>query len=171
MEIGTIIDIVLTVIFLVSLVSGWHQGLVMKAASLIVVIVSYILAGILSKTISPSITQVIAKNVSSDIGILKNGVMDVTEPFLYTVIFMVIFFVIRLIFRRLIKILKIVDHIPVIGLVNKVGGAIAGFIVDFIIIYVICYFLFTIVPADAWAKIGLTKAVIKNTILLSVFVP
>lgn len=49
MDIGTIIDIVLACIFCVSLVSGWHQGLVMKVASLIVVGVSYILAGILSK--------------------------------------------------------------------------------------------------------------------------
>ena len=171
MEIGTIIDIVLAVIFLVSLVSGWYQGLVMKAASLIVVGVSYVLAGILSKMISPDIAKFIAKNVPSDIGILKSGVKDITESLLYTVIFMVVFFVIRFAFRKLIKLLKIVDHIPVIGFVNRVGGAIAGFLVDFVIIYVVFYFLFTIVPTDAWAEIGLTKAVIKNTILLSVFVP
>ena len=62
MDIGTIIDIVLACIFCVSLVSGWHQGLVMKVASLIVVGVSYILAGILSKTISPYIADEISKN-------------------------------------------------------------------------------------------------------------
>ncbi len=171
MEIGTIIDIVLACIFCVSLVSGWHQGLVMKVASLIVAGVSYILAGILSKTISPYAASEIAKNVSKNAGILKNGVVNVTEAFLYTVIFMIVFFVIRYVFRKLIKVLKIVDHIPLIGFLNRVGGAIAGFLVDFIIIYVICSFLFTIVPASAWTEIGLTRAVIKNTILLSVFVP
>lgn len=171
MDIGTIIDIVLACIFCVSLVSGWHQGLVMKVASLIVVGVSYILAGILSKTISPYVADEISKNISKDTGILKNGVTNVTEAFLYTVIFMIVFFVVRYIFRKLIKVLKIVDHIPVIGFLNKAGGAVAGFLVDFIIIYVICSFLFTIVPAAAWTEIGLTGAVIKNTILLSVFAP
>ena len=78
---------------------------------------------------------------------------------------------VRYIFRKLIKVLKIVDHIPVIGFLNKAGGAVAGFLVDFIIIYVICSFLFTIVPAAVWTEIGLTGAVIKNTILLSIFVP
>ena len=170
MDIGTIIDIVLACIFCVSLVSGWHQGLVMKVASLIVVGVSYILAGILSKTISPYIADEISKNISKDTGILKNGVTNVTEAFLYTVIFMIVFFVVRYIFRKLIKVLKIVDHIPVIGFLNKAGGAVAGFLVD-LIIYVICSFLFTIVPAAAWTEIGLTGAVIKNTILLSVFAP
>lgn len=171
MEIGTIIDIVLAVIFLVSLVSGWHQGLVMKAASLIVVFASYVLAGILSKLISPYVAQMISKNISPDIGIVKNSVTDITEAFLYTIIFMIVFFIVRFIFRKLIKVLKIVDHIPVIGFVNKAGGAVAGFLVDFTIIYVVCSFLFTIVPAEAWAEIGLTKSVIKHTILLSVFVP
>ena len=100
MDIGTIIDIVLACIFCVSLVSGWHQGLVMKVASLIVVGVSYILAGILSKTISPYIADEISKNISKDTGILKNGVTNVTEAFLYTVIFMIVFFCGKVYFQK-----------------------------------------------------------------------
>lgn len=171
MDIGTIIDIILACILCVSLVCGWYQGLVMKVASLVVVGASYILAGILSKTISPYVADEIAKKASKNVWILKNGVTNVTEAFLYTVIFIIVFFVIRYVFRKLIKVLKIVNHIPVIGFLNKAGGALAGFVVDFIIICVICSFLFTIVPTAAWAEIGLTRAVIKNTILLSVFVP
>lgn len=45
MEIGTIIDVVLAFVFMVSIVSGWHQGLVMKVASLIVVVISYVFSG------------------------------------------------------------------------------------------------------------------------------
>ena len=42
MEIGTIIDVVLAFVFMVSIVSGWHQGLVMKVASLIVVVICFL---------------------------------------------------------------------------------------------------------------------------------
>ena len=59
MEIGTIIDVVLAFVFMVSIVSGWHQGLVMKVASLIVVVISYVFSGMLSKMISPYIAELI----------------------------------------------------------------------------------------------------------------
>lgn len=128
---------------MVSIVSGWHQGLVMKVASLIVVVISYVFSGMLSKMISPYIAELITQQISPDIQFVKGGILSVTEAFSYTVIFMLIFFVVRYFFRRLIKIFKLIDHIPVIGFVNKVGGAVAGFLVDFMIIYVICMFLFS----------------------------
>ena len=66
----------------------------MKVASLIVVGVSYILAGILSKTISPYIADEISKNISKDTGIIKTRVTNVTEAIIYTVIFKIDFYIV-----------------------------------------------------------------------------
>lgn len=171
MEIGTIIDIVIAVLFMISILSGWFQGLIMKVASLMVVIISYIFAGVLSKIISPYIAKVLSEQISSEtVWIAKKSIKAVSEAFSYTVIFTIAFFLIGLVFRRLIKILKIVDHLPVIGFVNRLGGAIVGFLVTFILIYIIVSFLFMILPQNELNSIGLTKKVIENTIFLSVFV-
>lgn len=171
MEISTIIDIVIAVLFLVSILNGWYQGLIMKVASLMVVIVSYIIAGVLSKILSPYIAKVLSDQISPDVLIVKNSLKTVSEAFSYTVVFAVMFFLIGLVFRKLIKILKIVDHIPVIGFVNRLGGAIVGFLVTFIMIYIIIDILFTILPQPELNAIGLTKKVIDDTVFLSVFVP
>lgn len=71
MEIGTIIDVVLAFVFMVSIVSGWHQGLVMKVASLIVAVISYVFSGMLSKMISPYIAELITQQISPDIQFVK----------------------------------------------------------------------------------------------------
>lgn len=81
MEIGTIIDVVLAFVFMVSIVSGWHQGLVMKVASLIVVVISYVFSGMLSKMISPYIAELITQQISPDIQFVKGGILSVTEAF------------------------------------------------------------------------------------------
>ena len=171
MEISTIIDIVIAVLFLVAVLNGWCQGLIMKVASLMVVIISYVFAGVLSKIISPYIAKFLSKQISPDVWIVKNSLKTVSEAFSYSVVFAIMFFLIGLVLRRLIKILKIVDYIPVIGFVNRLGGAVVGFLVTFIMIYIIVSILFTILPQAELNSIGLTQKAIDNTVLLSVFVP
>ena len=75
-----------------------------------------------------------------------------------------------IVFRIVLNTLKIVDYIPVIGFLNKLGGAAVSFFISFIIIYVICSAVFSYVPQEALDSVGLTKQAIKGSILLSAFI-
>ena len=64
---------------------------------------------------------------------------------------------------------EFMQNIPVIGKINKAGGAIVGFLITFIILYVVGNALFTLLPQtmlDGW---GFTKEAIAKTYLLQIF--
>ena len=84
-------------------------------------------------------------------------------------LFRSVFTIAMVILGRLIGLFHIVDHIPVIGKINKAGGAIVGFLITFIILYVVGNALFTLLPQtmlDGW---GFTKEAIAKTYLLQIF--
>lgn len=143
MNIITGIDIAIVVILIGAVIFGYMTGLIMQIAHLVALAVAYITA------ISA------AKLAPLQIGGL--------------VVFSVVFLVVFAILRQVIKLLKIVDHIPVIGFVSHIGGALAGFLINFIIIYIICNIFFGIMPQELLDYWGLTKNAIEGSLLLQVF--
>lgn len=136
---GNIIDLVLAVIFLLIVIRGWHIGLVMCAAQLAVFIASGVIASVLVKT---------------------TGIIP-----LYGVFFLIA----AAALGKAVQVLKIVDWIPVVGFLNRAGGAFIGFITAFFVFHILLGFLFQAVPQEFWERWGLTQEVIDRTYLLKAF--
>lgn len=136
---GTVIDIVLAVCFLLAVVRGWYVGLALKAAHLAAFLAAVICSHILAKMI---------------------GI-----PLLSGVLFIVLLFA----FYHLVKVVDVVNWIPIVGTLNRLGGAVLGFMTAFLWCYVIFTFLEAALPKDVWVQWGLTKDVIANTYILQAF--
>lgn len=143
MSVVTGIDIAIAVILIGAALFGYMTGLVMEIAHLFCVAAAYIAAVAVVKLFSLQVASL--------------------------VIFQIVFFIVYRLLRQLVKLLKIVDHIPVIGPINHIGGAIAGFLVNFIIIYIVCSIFFGIVPQEFLDNLGLTKSAIEGSLLLQAF--
>lgn len=136
---GMILDIIIAVYFLLAFVRGWYVGLALKAAHL----AALVAAGILSRIFAGAI------------GILP----------LSGVLFLVLFFV----FYHLAKVVDIVNWIPVVGMLNRISGAVLGLAAAFLWCCIIFAFLGLVIPQHMWAQWGLTKKVVSDTYLLQVF--
>ncbi len=147
--VGTIIDIIMAVCILFAVVRGWQTGLVIKLAHLVAVIAACVLA---------------AGMVTLLKGKTGGGIV---LPLAAAVCFLIAV----VILYHLIKALHLIDYIPVVGKLNKIGGAVVGFIAEFIFIYVICSILFGIIPQTMLDQWGLSEDVISQTYLLQAFFP
>ena len=178
MNIGQIMDMVIVCFFLFGIIRGWFVGLAVKVGHLIALIAAMISAH-LAASVSKSILseKVILPFLEEKTGgltkimqVLDKGAAFLADQIAYDLVFTVVFFIALLIFNHLVHILKIVDRIPVVGTLNKFGGALIGFVTEFILVYIICAVFFTFAPQSALDSIGLTQAVIRETSLLQFFI-
>jgi len=137
---GNIIDIVLAILFLLIVIRGWHVGLVMCVAHIAVLIASAMIASVFVK---------------------MTGIIP-----LYGIVFIIA----AAVLGKAVQVLKVVEWIPLIGIVNKAGGAFAGFIGAFLVFYILFGFLFRVVPQEMWERWGLTQEVIDKTYLFKAFI-
>lgn len=137
---ANIIDIVLAVFFLLAVVRGWYTGLAMQAAHLAVLLASIAIAYILSHML----------------GIIP--------------LFGVFFIIAMAILNQAVKAVKIVSWIPVVGTINKAGGAAVGFLIAFFACFLLLRFLFGTVPQELWQRMGLWQEAIDRTYLLKAFI-
>ena len=174
------IDMVIGILLVVSLIWGYCTGLVMTIARILVTVVSYIGAGIAAKEgkewagklLLSSILNGEKSELTESLGELAKPLLQETaEGLAYSLLFFVAFFVIQIVLMQVIKVLKIVDYIPVVGKVNKLGGAIAGFIWMFVVVLLVSNVFFTYVPKEARKELGITKKAAKETVLFQAFVP
>ncbi len=176
MNIGQIIDIVLGVIFLIGIIRGWVVGLAVKVGHVIALVGSWLAAHVTAFFLKDFVGKMFIrpflkghKDGFFAAQIVKNGLKAVSSAIAYNLIFIVVFVIAILVLNFVVQILKIVDRIPVVGTLNKCGGALLGLVTEFIIIYIIFVIVFTLVPQASFDKIGLTKEVIRETKLLSFF--
>lgn len=139
LSVGNIADIVLAIFFIVETLQGRNMGLALQAARLVVLFVSLIVSQILSGIVG----------------------IPVSAGFFFVIVFAVCW--------KIAKLVKIVDWIPVVGTLDKLGGAIAGFFTAFLICYFLFFLLGTVIPQQVWDKWGLTKEVVDKTYLLQAF--
>lgn len=172
-------DIVLAVLFLVAVCRGWYVGLAMKVGNLAAMVGASITAGLganfLKSTVSRQwIMPYLESRAGKDFPGFKDveqGISLVAENIAYYLLFGVIFVVALVVFHHVVKVLKLVDHIPVVGTLNKAGGALAGFLVEFIFFFILGRILFGLIPMESWGQMGLTREAIEASYLLRVFVP
>ena len=111
------LDILTAIILLVAVLSGLATGLVVKLGQIVAVIGSYVIAAVLA----------------SYVGLGRE------------IVFVVAFIVLSIICRYLVQVLRLVDKLPVVGTLDKFGGAVVGFVVAFIVLYFVINLFFDIV--------------------------
>ena len=94
---------------------------------------------------------------------------DAAGSMAYSIIFAVVFIIAAIILGHLAGVFKIASHLPVIGRLDRLGGAVAGFIISFIIIYLLSCIFFALVPKETLDGWGLTEKAVKNSLLLKAF--
>lgn len=142
---GNVIDIIMAFCFIFAVVRGWQTGLIIKLAHLAAIVAS----GFLAYTAGNLCTGNIGMRylVSS-----------------------ICFFVAVIVLYQVIRLLHIVDYVPILGKLNKAGGALVGFLTEFLFFYVICMVCFQLIPQSLWNQWGLTQDVVSNTWILQAFV-
>ena len=96
--------------------------------------------------------------ITSDVNTSKDEAIDtiareLASGILSVIAFIAIFFIVRLVLALVKIVAKIIDKIPLIGQINKLGGAICGLIEGLIIIYAILAVLSMISPLIANTQI------------------
>lgn len=168
------LDIVVLLIMALAVWRGWSQGMVMKLAQLGTVIAACIIAGILAgmfkgKLGSGLILPVFQEKMPLS-GIWEREIASAADNFAWGIVYFVSFLAALLAFRHLIKVFNVVGHIPVIGTLNRLLGAMIGFTVAFILLYVAGSLVFRMIPQATTEEWGLTEEIIEKTYLFKVFV-
>ena len=136
---GTVLDLLLAALFLLAVVRGWQEGLALKAAHLAVAAASVFAAWLLAD-------------------LLKAPALSA------------VFFAVALaVFWRAAKLVKLVDLIPVVGGLDRAGGALAGFFTLFLLCCVLFSFLEKVIPGPVWDGWGLTGEAVGKTYILRAF--
>jgi hypothetical protein len=87
------------------------------------------------------------------------------------VIFSLSFALLQFVFANVIRTLKLVDRLPIIGRLDKLGGAVLGFFWVFLLCLFLGNIFFTYVPEGLRHLWGFTDRAVENTVLLNAFVP
>lgn len=176
MGIVNIVDLIIGVCFILSVLIGYHRGFVVTIARLMAMVVSYLgavaVARVCQKQIAVSIIlPVLAKQMDIKLlgGIGEEALTAAAEGISYTLVFAVMFSVLQFVFLLLVSALRLVDHVPVLGKLNKLGGAVLGFFWMFLLCLLLGNVFFTYVPKELRHQWGFTKKAVQNTVLLSVF--
>ena len=82
-----------------------------------------------------------------------------------------VFALLQFVLLRAIHVLKLVDHIPVLGTMNKLAGGVLGFFWVFILCILLGRVFFTYVPDSLRSQWGFTGKAVQQTVLLNAFVP
>lgn len=178
MEITTCIDAVIGICILVSVLIGYHRGFLVTIARIVAMVASYIGAVLAAGTLKKMLAQTVfmpmlEKQMGS--GALARLAGQALEPaaegIAYSIVFFVVFAVLQFVLLHSIRAFKLVDHIPVLGTMNKLAGGILGFFWVFILCMLLGNVFFTYVPVEIRTQWGLTDQKVQQTVLLSAFVP
>lgn len=134
MSITSYTDIVIAICILVSVLVGYHRGFLVTIARIVAMVASYIgailAAEMLKKTLAqtlfvPMIRQGLGNGAFADLA--QEALLQTAEGIAYSVVFFVVFALLQFVLLRAIHVLKLVDHIPVLGTMNKLAGGVLGF--------------------------------------------
>ncbi len=174
MGIVHIVDMVIGISLLFSIWMGYRRGLVVTVARIAAMVVSYLgavlVAGACKEVVASKIILPLLFTVQHSLAALSgDAATAVAERIAYAAVFALAFAVLELALTFLISLLKLVDRIPVIGLLDRLGGAIFGFLWVFLFCLVLGNVFFSYVPAKLRHQWGFTEKAVRDTILLNVF--
>lgn len=179
MDIGMILDVIILGLLVFSVIRGWYVGFVIKIGHVVALIAAGVCAGMIGEfgkkavgiyVLMPVFKEKIEVSVVSA-ELVEKGAEAVCQNLAFYLLYAISFIVLFIVFMHLVNLLKIVDKIPVIGTLNKIGGLFAGFVAELIVLYLTGMILFGILPMSMWNHLGITQEVIEGTNLLRLFVP
>lgn len=172
------LDAMIGVFFLLSVFLGYHRGLVLTVARVAAMAAAYIGArslavlssGMLARQfILPGLQDRLENNLLN--GLAEAALTESAEGIAYSFVFCVALFVLEFVLLRLINGFRLLDDIPVVGKLNKLGGAVVGFLWVFLLCLLVGNVFFTYIPKELQHKMGFTEKAVQETVLLNVFVP
>lgn len=178
MTVVNITDIVIGILFLTTIFAGYRRGLAFTIARLAAMVVSYIAAGLIADHLKAGVASSVLlpllqgrQSGGTLASLTQPLIQDTAQEFAYALLFFVAFGVIHFILMRCLVLLKVIDHIPVVGKVNKWGGAIAGFLWIFLLCLLAGKIFFAGVPVQIQEAMGYTQQALHESVLVQVFVP
>lgn len=176
-----IADIVLACFFLFFVVEGYFKGFLVNVMRIIIALLSYFAAvkagELFGKTVG---MKFFYKSVSKAIGSKAYGsghvlteklARSLCEKFGYVLVFIAAIIVINILGIVIIHLLRLIDKVPVVSLVNRIFGAMLGFLWVFILAMAIGSVVFNYVPKESLVKNGFGPKKIEQSYVIKYFVP
>lgn len=150
----------------------------MTIARILAMVVSYLgamfIAGALKVPVADRLFEGFMSRQAVDgmfTGLAEKAVLEAARGMAYSLLFFIAFVVLQFLLFRVIKALKLVDYVPVVGKLNKLGGALLGFLWVFLLCFLIGNVFFTYVPKQVQKEWGFTNKAVERTVLLQSFRP
>jgi hypothetical protein len=176
MNVVQIVDFVIGCFFILSVFVGYRRGFVVTIAGIVAMVTSYIVAGgiaaggkslLAQYVLLPFLNQKTGSGLFADLA--KETVLQMSQGIAYAILFFVSFGVLEFVLFRFVSALKLVKKIPVIGWLDKVGGAVLGFLWVFLLCTFLGSVFFQYVPGSIRHQWGFTQKAVEHTIFLNVF--
>jgi len=144
------IDLLIIILFIAALVSGYRKGFLLQLLNLVGLIVAFIVAYVYYKPLSEKFLLWVPYPAITENTALKfaNDSLDISMSFYQLLAFAVIFFGIKIVLRIFFTIFDFVKQVPVLGVFNSFLGALLGFVQAYIMIFIVLYVL-ALLPIDA----------------------
>ncbi|GEK33408.1 CvpA family protein [Kurthia sibirica] len=166
------IDIILIVLFLAALLSGYRKGLILQLVNLVTLIVAFVVAYIYFKPLAEKFLLWVPYPAITENTVLKyaTDTLDISMSFYQLLAFAVIFFLVKIALSIFTSIFDFLKHVPVLGIFNSFFGAILGFIQGYFMIFILLYVL-ALLPIESIQKYIessiLTKLILEYTPIIS----
>lgn len=152
------IDLILLILLLVCTVVGYARGLVGMLARLVAMGAALVGAAVIAGIYSAG-SQTAAGLEGQMTGMASTGG-----------VFAVSFVVLQIVLLLVVRSLKWINRIPVVGLINRLAGAFVGFVGTFFLLWVVGSQLLMKIPQPFLDEMGLTHHVLEQTMILSTFI-
>src|SRR5699024_5279084 len=137
-------SLIIYVLLIIGFLMGIKRGFILQVFHLIGFIVAFIVATMYYDRLSPYFTLwILYPDIIKSTGSLAEFFqkLPLEDGFYNGIAFVVIFFAAKIILQIIATMLDFVANLPVIGLLNKIGGAILGFIEVYAIVFFILFIL------------------------------
>lgn len=148
------LDILLLIIFAISLVVGIRRGFIVQLIHLTSFFIALIVAWIYYKPLAEKFVLWIPyPGITQDASLtLMIEELNINETFYRVVAFAVIFFLVKVVLQVIASIFDFLTHLPVLHSLNRVLGAALCFVEFYFIIFILLYVL-ALLPVDAIQKL------------------
>lgn len=144
-------DFVIIGIIVLYLISGIKNGLIKQIFSMFGFIIILVLSFFGSRMLSGLVANLIKtdkleayQDMAASIG-LDAGIERIVQLVAGLITFMVLFFVLQIVFRLLSGSFQWINKVPVIGMFNRIGGAVLGLVTG-LVVAVIVISVFSLLP-------------------------
>ena len=173
-----ILDVLLLLVIIFCIFNGWRQGLIIAVFN----VVGYIFSIYVARIFAPKITEYLLTNTEISVYIesilsgfmgdinaldLGTGIISgfASNTILNLIAFGVVFAVSSIIISTIKKLLRGINRIPVIGKLNRIGGAVVGVGNAILIAFIVLAFTYFIATTTDNKELSKT---IENTILIDI---